>query len=67
LAHKFTGKERDTETGLDNFGARFNSSSFGLWLAKISSVSKIVCFRYFPRKHVNITRGIEPAIPPQGP
>jgi RHS repeat-associated protein len=25
----FTGKERDSESGLDNFGARFNSSSFG--------------------------------------
>jgi RHS repeat-associated protein len=27
--HKFTGKERDTESGLDNFGARFYSSGFG--------------------------------------
>jgi RHS repeat-associated protein len=25
----FTGKERDSESGLDNFGARYNSSSFG--------------------------------------
>jgi len=25
----FTGKERDVETGLDYFGARYNSSSFG--------------------------------------
>ncbi|HKV23101.1 MAG TPA: RHS repeat-associated core domain-containing protein [Candidatus Acidoferrum sp.] len=29
----FTGKERDNETGLDNFGARFNSSSFGRFLS----------------------------------
>lgn len=29
MAYKFTGKERDTETGLDNFGARYDSSSFG--------------------------------------
>jgi RHS repeat-associated protein len=27
--YKFTGKERDTESGLDNFGARFDSSGFG--------------------------------------
>jgi RHS repeat-associated protein len=26
-AHKFTGKERDTESGLDNFGARYFASS----------------------------------------
>jgi RHS repeat-associated protein len=25
----FTGKQRDTESGLDNFGARYNSSSMG--------------------------------------
>jgi RHS repeat-associated protein len=28
-ADKFTGKERDSESGLDNFGARFDSSSLG--------------------------------------
>jgi RHS repeat-associated protein len=27
--YKFTGKERDTESGLDNFGARYYSSSMG--------------------------------------
>ena len=31
-----------------------------LWLVKISSVSTIVCFRYFPRKHVNTTREVNP-------
>jgi hypothetical protein len=25
---KFTGKERDSESGLDNFGARYNSSQW---------------------------------------
>src|SRR5258708_21680459 len=30
--YKFTGKERDTETGLDNFGARYNSSSIGRFM-----------------------------------
>jgi RHS repeat-associated protein len=29
----FTGKERDSESGLDNFGARYNSSSFGRWVS----------------------------------
>jgi RHS repeat-associated protein len=27
--YKFTGKERDTQTGLDNFGARYDASSLG--------------------------------------
>jgi len=30
---KFTGKERDTETGLDNFGTRYNSSSLGRFMS----------------------------------
>ena len=30
--HKFTGKERDSESGLDNFGARYNSSSMGRFM-----------------------------------
>src|SRR5208283_1622061 len=29
---KFTGKERDTESGLDNFGARYDSSSMGRFM-----------------------------------
>jgi RHS repeat-associated protein len=32
-AYKFTGKERDTESGLDNFGARFDSSSLGRFMS----------------------------------
>jgi len=30
--HKFTGKERDTETGLDYFGARYYGNSLGRFL-----------------------------------
>lgn len=30
--HKFTGKERDTESGLDNFGARYYSSTMGRFM-----------------------------------
>ena len=32
-AYKFEGKERDTETGNDNFGARSYSNRFGRWLS----------------------------------
>ena len=31
--HHFTGKERDTETGLDYFGARYNTSSMGRFMS----------------------------------
>ena len=30
---RFTGKERDAETGYDYFGARYYSSSLGIWLS----------------------------------
>jgi RHS repeat-associated protein len=41
--NKFTGKERDAESGLDNFGARYNASTMGRfmtpdWAAKPTSV-----------------------------
>lgn len=32
-AYKFTGKERDTESGNDYFGARYYSSSMGRWMS----------------------------------
>jgi RHS repeat-associated protein len=32
LPYQFTGKERDTESGLDNFGARYNASSMGRFM-----------------------------------
>lgn len=31
--YKFTGKERDTESGLDNFGARYMSSNMGRFMS----------------------------------
>jgi RHS repeat-associated protein len=31
--YKFEGKERDTETGNDDFGARYYSNRFGRWLS----------------------------------
>jgi RHS repeat-associated protein len=33
FTYKFTGKERDSESGLDNFGARYNSSAMGRWMS----------------------------------
>jgi RHS repeat-associated protein len=32
FVHKFTGKERDSESGLDNFGARYDASSMGRFM-----------------------------------
>jgi RHS repeat-associated protein len=32
FADKFTGKGRDSESGLDNFGARYNSSNMGRFM-----------------------------------
>jgi RHS repeat-associated protein len=32
-SHNSTGKERDSESGLDNFGARYNSSSLGRFMS----------------------------------
>jgi RHS repeat-associated protein len=29
---KFSGKERDSETGLDNFGARYNAATLGRFM-----------------------------------
>jgi RHS repeat-associated protein len=43
--YKFTGKERDAESNLDNFGARYNASSMGRWMSpdpKILSIRHIV-------------------------
>ena len=31
--HHFTGKERDTESGLDDFGARYNASGLGRFMS----------------------------------
>lgn len=33
LCRKFTGKERDAESGLDNFGARYMGSSLGRFMS----------------------------------
>jgi RHS repeat-associated protein len=33
MHYKFTGKERDSESGLDYFGARYYASTAGRWLS----------------------------------
>jgi RHS repeat-associated protein len=33
IAYLYTGKERDTESGLDNFGARYFGSSMGRFMS----------------------------------
>ncbi|HXS11613.1 MAG TPA: RHS repeat-associated core domain-containing protein, partial [Acidobacteriaceae bacterium] len=33
MHYKFTGKERDTESGLDYFGARYYASSMGRFMS----------------------------------
>src|SRR5262245_31561890 len=38
---KFTGKERDTETGLDYFGARYYSNGLGRWVSPDWSATPI--------------------------
>ena len=40
LTYKFTGKERDSESGLDNFPARYFTSNMGRWMMPdISSIT----------------------------
>lgn len=38
----FTGKERDAESGLDNFGARYDSSSMGRFMTPDPSMESVV-------------------------
>lgn len=40
--YKFTGKERDTESGLDYFGARYNSSSMGRFMSPDYSMNSVI-------------------------
>jgi len=40
--YKFTGKERDSESGLDNFGARYNASTMGRFMTPDPLGGKLV-------------------------
>ena len=56
---KFTGKERDTETGYDYFGARFYLSLLGIWLSpdplldKYPSISSYAYCKWNPVKNLD--------------
>ena len=41
--YKFTDKKRDTETGLDYFGARYYSNGLGRWVAQIGQQRRCRC------------------------
>jgi len=41
-AYKFTGKERDTESGLDDFGARYFTAQFGRFMTPDWSASPVL-------------------------
>jgi RHS repeat-associated protein len=47
--YKFEGKERDTETGNDDFGARYYSNRFGRWLSADWSATPV------PVPYANLT------------
>jgi RHS repeat-associated protein len=40
--YKFTGKERDTESGLDNFGFRYNASTMGRFMSPDPSTNLVI-------------------------
>lgn len=40
--YKFTGKERDAETGYDYFGARFLSTQLGIWITPDPLLDKYI-------------------------
>jgi RHS repeat-associated protein len=60
----FTGKERDAATGLDNFGARYNSSSFGRFMSadplyieahRLPDPQRLNLYAYARNNPVNLT------------
>lgn len=64
VPHKFTGKERDTESGLDNFGARYDSSSMGRFMSpdplyieahRLADPQRLNLYAYARNNPVNFT------------
>jgi RHS repeat-associated protein len=62
--YKFNGKERDSESGLDNFGARYNSSQYGrfmtldpsgIWLANLSDPQQLNLYSYVRNNPLSLT------------
>ena len=61
---KFTGKERDTESGLDYFGARYNASSIGRFMspdpvfisaARLTNPQSLNLYAYVRNNPLNLT------------
>jgi RHS repeat-associated protein len=50
--YKFTGKKRDTETGLDYFGARYYSNGLGRWVS-----ADLVRILSGEARHVSVLKG----------
>jgi RHS repeat-associated protein len=73
--YKFTGKERDPETGLDNFGARYNSSAMGrfmsvdpvtMTLGRLSDPQELNLYAYVRNNPLNHTDPTGMVIDPSG-
>ncbi|MBK7980285.1 MAG: RHS repeat-associated core domain-containing protein [Ignavibacteriae bacterium] len=58
--YKFTGKERDTETGLDYFGARQYDSKIGRWLSVDPLADKYPGWSPYHYCLNNPIRGVDP-------
>jgi RHS repeat-associated protein len=57
--YKFEGKERDTETGNDNFGARYYSNRYGRWLSADWSATPVAApYAYDAENHLTSTAGV---------
>ena len=59
--YKFTGKERDSESGLDNFGARYDSSQYGRFMSpdplggKLIDPQTLNKYSYVRNNPINLT------------
>ncbi len=67
-AFKFMGKERDAETGLDNFGARYNDSTIGRFISAAKRAPRSTASRAWeieraPRSTASRARGIVSSVP----
>ena len=58
--YKFTGKERDNETGYDYFGARYFNSRTGIWIQTEPSYDKFLSFSPFNYCSLNPLLCVDP-------
>jgi RHS repeat-associated protein len=64
FAHRYTGKERDTESGNDYFGARYYASSMGRFMSpdplylemhRLSDPQQLNLYSYVPNNPLSLT------------